>query len=157
MGEGAEKPVDHRIGLRRAIRSIRTRLAAPVGGKRGRVNGFATQAERYAKQRRLQHLEAELVKVEGRLSAARISICRDSHRLAKLRHHLDRVDVDLSVAEWQATWQAKRWSLTADGDGATRPSVFIPSSGGWSYGFRPRWRAFPPRPVGPARTVCSVR
>jgi hypothetical protein len=30
MGEGAEKPVDHRIGLRRAIRSIRTRLAAPV-------------------------------------------------------------------------------------------------------------------------------
>ena len=117
---GLRSLVDHRIGLRRAIRSIRRRLTAPVGGRWGRVNGYATQAERYAKQRRLQHLEAELAKVEGRLNAARISVCRGSHRLAKLRHHLDRADVDRSMAEWQATWQARRWFLTADGDATKR-------------------------------------
>jgi hypothetical protein len=63
---------NHQIGLRRAARSIRTRLAVPVGGKQGRVNGYATQAERYAKQRRLQHLEAELARVEDRLRSARV-------------------------------------------------------------------------------------
>ena len=40
---------NHGIGLRRGIRSIRTRLEVPVGGKQGRVHGYATQAERFAK------------------------------------------------------------------------------------------------------------
>jgi len=111
---------DHQLGLRRAVRSIRTRLAVPVGGKQGRVHGYATQAERYAKQRRLQHLEGELAKVEDRLSSARVSVCRGGHRLAKLRHRLDHVDVKLTEAEWQACWQARRWFLTADGDATKR-------------------------------------
>jgi hypothetical protein len=51
--------VNHRIGLRRGIRSIRMRMEVPVGGKQGRVHGYATQAERYAKQRRLQRLQAK--------------------------------------------------------------------------------------------------
>jgi hypothetical protein len=113
---GLTNLVNYRIGLRRAVDSIRTRLAVPVGGKQGRVNGYATQAERYAKQRRLQHLEAELATVEDRLSSARVSVCRGGHRLAKLRHRLDHVDVELTEADWQARWQAKRWFLTADGD-----------------------------------------
>ena len=113
---GLTNLVNYRIGLRPAVDSIRTRLAVPVGGKQGRVNGYATQAERYAKQRRLQHLEAELATVEDRLSSARVSVCRGGHRLAKLRHRLDHVDVELTEADWQARWQAKRWFLTADGD-----------------------------------------
>jgi len=113
---GLTNLVNYRIGLRRAVDSIRTRLAVPVGGKQGRVNGYATQAERYAKQRRLRHLKAELATVEDRLSSARVSVCRGGHRLAKLRHRLDHVDVELTEADWQARWQAKRWFLTADGD-----------------------------------------
>lgn len=108
--------VNHRIGLRRGIRSIRMRMEVPVGGKQGRVHGYATQAERYAKQRRLQRLQAKLAKVEGRLDSAGVSVCRGGQRLARLRHHLDRVDVELTRAEWLAWWQAKRWFLTADGD-----------------------------------------
>jgi hypothetical protein len=75
-----------------SARGLQFLLAVPVGGKQGRVNGYATQAERYAKQRRLQHLEAELARVEDRLRSARVSVCRGGHRLAK------------------------RWFLTADGD-----------------------------------------
>jgi hypothetical protein len=117
---GLTNLANHQLGLRRAVRSIRTRLAVPVGGKQGRVHGYATQAERYAKQRRLQHLEGELANVEDRLSSARVSVCRGGHRLAKLRHRLDRVDVELTEAEWQACWQARRWFLTADGDATKR-------------------------------------
>jgi hypothetical protein len=117
---GLTNLANHQLGLRRAVRSIRTRLAVPVGGKQGRVHGYATQAERYAKQRRLQHLEGELAKVEDRLSSARVSVCRGGHRLAKLRHRLDHVDVKLTEAEWQACWQARRWFLTADGDATKR-------------------------------------
>lgn len=152
---------NHQIGLRRAARSIRTRLAVPVGGEQGRVNGYATQAERYAKQRRLQHLEAEVARVEDRLRFARVSVCRGGHRLAKLRHRLAQADVELTESEWRACWQAKRWFLTADGDAtklwATRPFAFIPNSNGWSYGFRRPWRVFPTRPVAPPPTVWHVR
>jgi hypothetical protein len=111
---------NRRLGLRRAIRSIRRRLAAPVGGRQGAVHGYATRAERYAKQRRLQRLEAELVEVEDRVRGARVSVCRGGRRLARLRHSLDRVDVDLTEVEWRARWQAKRWFLTADGDATKR-------------------------------------
>jgi hypothetical protein len=117
---GLANLTDQRVGLRRAIRAIRARLAAPVGRKRGEVNGYATRAERYEKQRRLQHLEAKLARVEDRLCSARVSVCRGGHKLAKLCHHLDRVDVALTRAEWQACWQAKRWFLTADGDATKR-------------------------------------
>ena len=80
------------------------------------MHGYATQAERYAKQRRLQRLQAELANVEVRLGSAAVSVCRGGQRLAKLRHHLDRGDVELTKTEWQARWRAKRWFLTADGD-----------------------------------------
>jgi hypothetical protein len=36
-------------------------------------------------------------------------VCRGGQRLAKPRHHLDRVEVELTRAEWLAWWQAKRW------------------------------------------------
>ena len=45
---------DARANLRRAIRAIDRRLAAPVGGRRGRVRGYATRAEHWQKQRRHQ-------------------------------------------------------------------------------------------------------
>jgi hypothetical protein len=84
-----------RDGLRRACRRIRSRLAIPVGGRHGRVRGYASRAERFAKQRRLQRLEARLARVEQRLAAGRVSVCRGGRRLAKLRHVVDRDELPL--------------------------------------------------------------
>jgi hypothetical protein len=107
---------DRRIALQRATRTIRLRLAAPVGGRQGRVRGYASRAERFAKQARLQHLQAELAMVEGRLAAGRMSVCRGGRRLAKQRHALK--DAKLTEAQWRARWRAERLFLTADGDAA---------------------------------------
>jgi hypothetical protein len=110
---------DRRILLRRAVTTIQRRLAVPVGQRRGRVRGYASQAERYSKQGRLQHLQAALAEVDGRLASGRVSVCRGGSRLAKLRHGLSHDDFELTVAEWRARWQAERWFLTADGEAAT--------------------------------------
>src|SRR5258707_12458210 len=45
-----------RTSLRARITAITARLAVPVGEKRGRTRGYATQVERFGKQRRLQVL-----------------------------------------------------------------------------------------------------
>jgi hypothetical protein len=112
--------LDARDGLRRACRTIRSRLAVPVGGRCGRVRGYAWQAERFAKQRRLQHAAAELAKVEARIAQGRVSVCRGGRRLAKLRHAVGRAvgrdDVAVTEAGWRAGWRAARWFLTADGE-----------------------------------------
>jgi hypothetical protein len=107
---------DRRIALRRATRTIRWRLAAPVGGRQGRVRGYASRAERFAKQARLQHLQAELTEVEDRLAAGRVSVCRGGRRLVKLRHTLK--DAKLTDEQWRARWKSERLFLTADGDAA---------------------------------------
>jgi hypothetical protein len=107
---------DRRIALRRASSTIQRRLAVPVGGRQGRVRGYASRAERFAKQARLQHLQAELAAVEGRLATGRVSVCRGGRRLAKLRHTLE--DAKLTEQQWRARWRAERLLLTADGDAA---------------------------------------
>jgi hypothetical protein len=108
--------LDERAGLHRAIRAIQARLAVPAGCRDGRVRGYATQAERFAKQRRLQHLRARLAEIDRRLPERRVSVCRGGRRLAKLRHHLG--DAKLTETEWRAHWQAGRLFLTADGEAA---------------------------------------
>jgi len=52
-------------GLRRATRKVGQRLAAPVGGHAGKVRGYATGAERWQKQRRLDTLRARLTAAES--------------------------------------------------------------------------------------------
>jgi hypothetical protein len=108
--------LDERTGVQRAIWTIHARLAVPAGQRDGRVRGYATQAERFAKQRRLQHLRARLAEIDRRLPERRVSVCRGGRRLAKLRHRLG--DAKLTEAEWQAHWRAERLFLTADGDAA---------------------------------------
>jgi hypothetical protein len=108
--------LDARVGLRRACRRIRLRLAVPVGRRQGRVRGYATRVERFEKQRRLQHLQTRLAEVEARIAQGRVSVCRGSRRLAKLRHAVGRADTPLTVAEWRKRWHPARWHLTADGE-----------------------------------------
>ena len=111
---GWQNLLDARAGLTRATRKIRARLAVPVGERQGRVRGYASRAERFAKQQRLQRLQARLAAVEARIAAGRVSVCRGGRRLVKLRHHL--ADADLTQTGWRARWQADRWVLTADGE-----------------------------------------
>jgi hypothetical protein len=111
---GLANLTDRRVALRRAAKTLRRRLAVPGGQRRGRVRGYATRAERFAKQSRLQHLQAELAEVEGRLAAGRVPVCRGGRRLAKQRHNLK--DAKLTEEQWRARWRAERLFLAADGD-----------------------------------------
>jgi len=106
--------LEARTSLRRAIRVLDRRLAVPVRGGQGRVRGYPSQAQRHQKQRRLQRLTARLAKVDRRIAAGKVSVCRGGRRLTKLRHRLD--DAGIPAAEWRARWQAERLFLTADGD-----------------------------------------
>jgi hypothetical protein len=113
---GRRNLLDARVGLQRARRTILSRLAAPVGGRHGRVRGYASQAERFAKQNRVQRLEARLREVEARLAHGRVSICRGGRKLARLSHALGTGIGPLTRAEWHARWESARWFLTADGE-----------------------------------------
>lgn len=90
----------HVIGLRAAIATIDKRLAASAADtvsvaerktrrKAKAPKGYATQAERFQKQRRVQHLRAELGRVEADRAAGRVHVVEGGARLAKARHHLD--------------------------------------------------------------------
>jgi hypothetical protein len=122
--------LDVRVGLRRAVKQVRARLAVGVGQARGRgrgrVRGYQSRAERFEKQRRLQHLLARLSEVEERLAVGRVSVCRGGRRLAKLRLTVvgggdgesgkDGSTTEMSKAQWRARWDAERLFLTADGE-----------------------------------------
>jgi hypothetical protein len=108
--------LDARVGLGRAARKLRARLAVPAGERRGRTRGYGSRAERFEKRRRLQHLEAGLAEVEGRIAKGRVSVCRGGRRLAKHRHALDADDAALAKRQWRARWEAERLFLTADGE-----------------------------------------
>jgi hypothetical protein len=129
---GYRNLLDARASLRHAVRTINRRLQVPIGGRHGRVRGYASFAERFQKQRRLQHLRTRLTDVERRIAAGRVSVCRGGRRLAKLRHHL--AQAEMPVAEWSARWRAERWFLTADGE-ADKPlgneTIRVDPEAGW--------------------------
>ena len=107
---------DEQVRLRAVTAKIKSRLAAPVGGKDGRVRGYGSQRERFAKQQRLQKAERDLAEVDARVADGRVSVCRGGKRRAGLRHNLDAAG--MSEAEWRQEWEASRLFLTADGDKA---------------------------------------
>ena len=100
--------------MKARITAISKRLAVPAGHKQGRTRGYATQAERFDKQRSLQALQRRLAKAERRAETGRVSVCRGGRRLARGRHHLDASS--LSLSEWRGRWQAARLFLCADGE-----------------------------------------
>jgi hypothetical protein len=124
--------LDVRASLGRAIRVIQRRLMVPVGGRRGGTRGYATRQERWAKQQRLQHLQARLARVEQQLADGRVSVCRGGCRLARARHHLKAAG--LTESQWRARWAVERLFLTADGD-AEYPlgngTIMVHPEAGW--------------------------
>ena len=126
--------LDQRTGLRRAIGRLRARLAAPVGGRSGRARGYASQDERWQKQRRLDLLTARLARVEARIADGRVSVVRGGRRLLHTRQHLEAAG--LTESQWRRRWQAARWFLTADGDAGYplgNGTILVdPERAGWS-------------------------
>ena len=103
-----------RSGLRARIGKIRARLAVPVGGRDGRVRGYATAAERHAKMVRLQVLQARLAAVDRRLEAGTVSVVRGGRPLLASRGRL--AAAQMTEAQWRGQWESARLFLTADGE-----------------------------------------
>ena len=74
--------------LRARVKTMESRLAVPAGTKTGRARGYATRAERSAKQRRLQALRARLAAAGQRTTAGRVSVVRGGRRLLRARANL---------------------------------------------------------------------
>jgi hypothetical protein len=149
---------DERASLRRAIRTIERRLAAPCGKRVDKVRGYTDQAERWQKQRRLHQLTARLAEVEQRIEAGRPSIAVGGRRLAKVRHNLDKAQ--LTEAEWQQLWEAERLFLTADGEsGAPHGNYTItvdPATGEVSIVLPEPLRHLANAPRGRYKLACTV-
>jgi IS605 OrfB family transposase len=103
-----------RASLRARARRIGARLTVPAGGRRGRVRGYATAAERHAKDIRLRGLTARLAVVERQAAAGTVSVTRDGRGLLRKRANL--AAAGLAEDQWRAEWEASRWFLTADGE-----------------------------------------
>jgi len=114
----------HITNLRAAIATIEKRLAAPTTDtltaaertahrKAKTPKGYASQAERFGKQRRLQHLRGDLARAEKERAAHRVRVTEGGKRLANTRHHLD--EAGLGVDAWRDRWEAARYRITANG------------------------------------------
>ena len=106
-----------RASLLARVRRIEARLAVPAGGKSGRVRGYATAAERYAKAVRLRSLRARLAGVDRQLEAGTVSVVRGGKALLRKRGSL--TAAGLTQAQWRQQWESARLFLTADGEAAT--------------------------------------
>jgi hypothetical protein len=103
-----------RASLRSRIKTIEARLRVPAGGRAGRVRGYATQAERYGKQVRLQVLTARPRRVEQRSAAGGVAVVRGGRRLLGARQHL--AGAGLAEEQWRRRREAGRLFLAADGE-----------------------------------------
>jgi hypothetical protein len=116
----------HLIGLRAAIATIEKRLAAPTGDtltpeqhwarrKAKLPKGYATQSERFQKQRRLQRLRAKLDRATADWDNRRVHVVEGGKRLAKTRHNLPAAD--LTMPGWREEWDCARYRVDALGSG----------------------------------------
>jgi IS605 OrfB family transposase len=107
-----------RASLAARIRTITTRLAAPVGDQVGTgkkaVRGYASKSERHAKTVRLQTLTARLAAVEADLIAGTVHVVRGGKALLHKRNNLG--DAGLTERQWRQQWGSARLFLTADGE-----------------------------------------
>ena len=103
-----------RRSLSSRVNRIRRRLGLATGTGRGWTRGYATRAERFEKQRRLQVLESRLAEAERRIADGRVSVCRGGTKLARTRHHCE--EAGLAGAGWRERWRSARLFMTADGE-----------------------------------------
>jgi hypothetical protein len=156
---GYRNLLDQRARLRRAIRRTRARLAAPAHGRARRVRGYASRAERWEKQRRLDVLTGRLARVDAQIAQGRVSVVRGGRRLLHARQHLE--VAGLTESQWRRQWESARWFLAADGD-AEYPlgngTILVHPEEGWLELKLPAPLAYlANRPHGRYRLSCPVR
>jgi len=156
---GYRNLLDERAGLRRAIRRIQARLAAPASGHVGRIRGYASRAERWQKQHRLDILTTRLGRVDARIAQGRISVVRGGRPLLQTRQHLEAAG--LTEPQWRQRWQAARWFLAADGDAGYplgNGTILVHPEEGWLELKLPAPLGYlANRPYGRYRLSCPVR
>jgi hypothetical protein len=103
-----------RASLQARVARIEARLAVPAGGRVGRTRGYASAAERHAKDLRRRGLRARLARVERRLASGRVPVTRGGRKLLRMR--ADLAAAGLTQEQWRARWDAARLFLTADGE-----------------------------------------
>jgi IS605 OrfB family transposase len=117
----------HIAGLRAAIATIEKRLRQPTSDTLTRKEraarkkyrsprGYATQAGRFQKQRRLQSLRAELAWAVTDRDSGRVRVTEGGKRLAKTRRNLQAAG--LTTVQWREAWDAARWQIQAIGTGS---------------------------------------
>jgi hypothetical protein len=89
-----------RASLAARVRKIEARAAVPAGTKAGRVEGYATPAERHGKTIRLKALRSRLARVERRIADGRVSVTRGGRRLMRARLNLQ--EAGLTEQQWRA-------------------------------------------------------
>jgi hypothetical protein len=107
-----------RASLRARVARVEARLVVPAGGKQGRARGYATAAERHAKDLRLRALRGRLARVERQISAGAVRVTRGGRALLRTRANL--AAAGLTQEKWRAQWEAARLFLTADGEKGKR-------------------------------------
>ncbi|MEF9907886.1 transposase [Streptomyces sp. P9-A2] len=110
----------HLQNLEAGVRTLRHRLALPLGAKGGKraPGGYRSRREWHAKARRLRVLEDRLAQERAAWTAGRVRVVRGGGRLARMRHQLPAAQ--LTEDQWRARWEAARWFLRADGESGKR-------------------------------------
>jgi hypothetical protein len=133
-----------RATLKARVRKVEARLAVPAGGKRGRLAGYATPAERHGKTLRLKALKGRLARVERQAEAGAVSVTRGGRRLMRARLNL--ADAGLTEAGGGSGGKRSGCSspLTARRTrrGAMRRSAGTLTRAGWRSSCPPRSRAW---------------
>jgi len=147
-----------RASLQARVARIGDRLAVPAGGRSGKMRGYATAAERHAKDIRRRALQGRLARVERRLAAGAVPVTRGGRGL--LRNRANLAAAGLSEAQWRARWQAARLFLTADGEAAktwgNETIRFHPGQGWLEIKLPAPMAGLANRPHGRYRLSCPV-
>jgi len=101
-----------------ATGKLSQRVAAPVGGRAGKIAGYRSQGERHAKTRRLAQLTSRLGDIGTALASGRPGVVLGGKRLWRARNNL--AQANLSVQGWESRWSHRRMFLSADGESGKR-------------------------------------
>src|SRR5664280_2547120 len=101
-----------------ATGKLSARVAAPAGGRAGKIAGYRSQGERHGKTRRLAQLTSRLGVVDTALASGRPGVVPGGRRLWRTRNNL--AQAHLSVQAWETLWTHRRMFLSADGESGKR-------------------------------------
>lgn len=93
--------------------SATCRLDISVGSSEAGVPSYTSQAQRAAKQRRLQILRARRERVKQDFEAGSVHVTLGGRNRLRQRHHLENPQAE---NEWRRDWTGARRRIEADGE-----------------------------------------